>query len=111
MKNSKDFYSLECSTSLINTQNIHFVWYKNGQMIQKNDTESYEQFQRDPTIENRAFSNELVFNQEAKNMHAIYTCSLVYTDDFLHLEKNVSYVFISKRKYFSKKINFNRHYK
>jgi hypothetical protein len=96
MRNSKDFYSLECSTPLINTQNLHFVWYKNGQVIPTNDTTNYEQFPRAPTDENRAFSNELVFNQEARNMHAVYTCSLVYTDDFLHLEKNVSYVFISK---------------
>jgi hypothetical protein len=96
MKNSKDFYSLECSTPLTNIENLHFVWYKNGHVIMANDTRDYEQFQREPTNENRAFSNELVFKQEARSMHAAYTCSLVYTDDFLHLEKNVSYVFISK---------------
>ena len=104
-RNNKEFYSLECSTPLINTKKLEIYWYKNGELIAENDTLYFEQIIRQPTSDRQMFISELKFKQDAQNTHGIYTCSLNYVDMFLHLVKNESYFFITKSNVFKNFFN------
>ena len=96
-RNNKPYYSLECSTPLLETRKLEFKWYKNEQLILTNDTD-YEQVLHQPMNEyaGAIFSTELIFKDSAKKNHAFYTCSLSYVDDTTTLTKNDSFIYRSK---------------
>lgn len=94
-----NFYSLECSTSLTETAKLQFKWYRNQQLIDLNDT-NFRLVTKQPSLNDQVFSSVLEFQGDAKKLSGFYTCSLCFVDDFIHLAKNESLVFIPTSKFF-----------
>jgi len=102
MRGNKQYYSLECSTSLLNTKKLQFEWYQNETLI-SSDNPDFEQVLHQPlsakTIVDGVYSTELIFkNVSSPNLNALYTCSLVYKDETINITKNETYIYRSKGK-------------
>jgi hypothetical protein len=99
MRNNDTFTSLECSTTLLDTRRLQFKWYYNEKLISSNDS-NYEQIMHKPLNENEGavFSIELIFKQDPKELHGLYTCSLIFTDELFSVARNQTYIFRTKGK-------------
>ena len=86
--------SLICSTPIIETKNLQFLWYKNEQII-TNKNADFEQILHKPfdDSKNSYFSSELKFKTYQRMLNGFYTCSLVFSADFYNITKNESLIF------------------
>ena len=92
--------SLVCSTPLVEIKHLEFIWYKNEQVLLKNNSD-YEQVTQLPTSLSSFFSSELKFKTSSlTKLNAYYTCSLRYTEDFYSIARNESIVYRPKCNFF-----------
>jgi hypothetical protein len=107
-QDNKSTISLLCSTSLRNTRNLRFKWYRNEQLITKEDA-NFEPVITDPSGESQeVFRSELKFKVSSSQLNGYYTCSLEYVDNFWHrtVSRNQSIIFRTKCMIFSFLFNY-----
>jgi hypothetical protein len=101
MRGNKQYYSLECSTSLLNTKKLQFEWHQNETLI-SSDNANFEQVLHQPLSKQTGdgvYSTELIFkNPSSSKINAIYTCSLIYKDDAFNITRNETFLYMSKGK-------------
>lgn len=89
--------SLICSTPITETKNLTFIWYKNEQIIFKNNSD-FEQIINKPLSndKNALYMSELKFKSNPKQLNGFYTCSLIFSEDFFNIIRNESIIFKPK---------------
>jgi hypothetical protein len=99
-KSQGDNYSLECSTSILDTRRLTFQWFRNGSAISFNNSSSqsndYETRLNmpDEQSDGRLFSSVLLFKAPSAKLNGVYTCSLAYSNGRdIYLNRNVSFLF------------------
>ncbi len=102
LRGNKQYFSLECNTSLLNTKNLQFEWHLNETLI-SSDNFNFEQVLHQPlstkTMDDGIYSTELIFkNISSQNLYGIYTCSLIYKNDIVNITKNETYIYRPKGK-------------
>lgn len=101
--NNQSTVSLLCYTSLKNNRNLKFKWYRNEQLITKEDA-NFEQVVTDSSEDSwKNFMSELKFKVSSSQLNGYYTCSLEYADNFWHkiVSRNQSMIFRTKCKIIS----------
>lgn len=96
MRGNKEYYSLECSTTLLDTRRLRFEWHQNYTLISGNN-EDFDQVLHQPLSEHSGdgiFSTELIFKKaQSTKFNGLYTCSLIYKEVFFNVTKNETFVY------------------
>ena len=97
MRGNKEYYSLECSTTLLDTKKLQFEWQQNNTVIPSNNAD-FEQVLQQPLGQypGAVYSTELIFKKASNKLNGIYTCSLIYKGDHFNITKNETFFYRSK---------------
>ena len=101
MRGSREYYSLECSTSLLDTKKLQFEWYQNETLISSKNTD-FDQVLHQPLSQSAGdglYSTELIFKSVSSKLNALYRCSLIYKGDNINITKNETFIFRAKGNY------------
>ena len=97
MRANKEYYSLECSTTLLDTKRLQFEWYLNATLISSSDPD-FEQVLHQPLSQypGAIYSTELIFKKATTKLNGVYTCSLIYKGENMNITKKETFIYRSK---------------
>lgn len=99
ISNENKLFKLECSTDLLQTDKLKFIWFKERNLIDNQN----QNFTQNDMIDNSVFKSELIFHGEINKFTGHYTCQLVFESSETKLVTNETYLFFPKSIYLLKR--------